>query len=155
MNQIIFAWCRGAYAHHTPYRRFSGSLSFPLLGAAGRNRTTDTGIFSPLLYRLSYRPWCLRMESNHLSPKAAELQSAQLPHTDYTGKYWKMSNNLTYLSLFDFIVFRQLRLFYIFIIQFFSVQMVGVNWFEQLISSLSEKCHNHLATLLYLKLVNL
>ena len=23
--------------------------------AAGRNRTTDTGIFSPLLYRLSYR----------------------------------------------------------------------------------------------------
>ena len=23
-------------------------------GAAGRNRTTDTGIFSPLLYRLSY-----------------------------------------------------------------------------------------------------
>ena len=26
-----------------------------LVGAAGRNRTTDTGIFSPLLYRLSYR----------------------------------------------------------------------------------------------------
>ena len=25
------------------------------LGASGRNRTTDTGIFSPLLYRLSYR----------------------------------------------------------------------------------------------------
>ena len=24
-------------------------------GAAGRNRTTDTRIFSPLLYRLSYR----------------------------------------------------------------------------------------------------
>ncbi len=23
-------------------------------GASGRNRTTDTGIFSPLLYRLSY-----------------------------------------------------------------------------------------------------
>jgi hypothetical protein len=23
-------------------------------GAQGRNRTTDTGIFSPLLYRLSY-----------------------------------------------------------------------------------------------------
>ena len=23
-------------------------------GAEGRNRTTDTGIFSPLLYRLSY-----------------------------------------------------------------------------------------------------
>ncbi len=26
-----------------------------LNGASGRNRTTDTGIFSPLLYRLSYR----------------------------------------------------------------------------------------------------
>ena len=24
-------------------------------GASGRNRTNDTGIFSPLLYRLSYR----------------------------------------------------------------------------------------------------
>ena len=24
-------------------------------GASGRNRTTDTGIFSPLLYQLSYR----------------------------------------------------------------------------------------------------
>ncbi len=27
-------------------------------GASGRNRTTDTGIFSPLLYRLSYRGVC-------------------------------------------------------------------------------------------------
>ena len=26
-----------------------------VFGASGRNRTTDTGIFSPLLYRLSYR----------------------------------------------------------------------------------------------------
>ena len=26
-----------------------------VVGASGRNRTTDTGIFSPLLYRLSYR----------------------------------------------------------------------------------------------------
>ena len=26
-----------------------------IFGASGRNRTTDTGIFSPLLYRLSYR----------------------------------------------------------------------------------------------------
>ena len=25
------------------------------VGASGRNRTNDTGIFSPLLYRLSYR----------------------------------------------------------------------------------------------------
>ena len=26
-----------------------------ILGASGRSRTTDTGIFSPLLYQLSYR----------------------------------------------------------------------------------------------------
>ena len=26
-----------------------------IFGASGRNRTTDTGIFSPLLYQLSYR----------------------------------------------------------------------------------------------------
>ena len=27
----------------------------PFASASGRNRTTDTGIFSPLLYQLSYR----------------------------------------------------------------------------------------------------
>ena len=27
----------------------------PQSGASGRNRTNDTGIFSPLLYQLSYR----------------------------------------------------------------------------------------------------
>ena|GEM_PF-3733957 len=27
----------------------------PIFGGSGRNRTTDTRIFSPLLYRLSYR----------------------------------------------------------------------------------------------------
>ena len=31
------------------------AYSFRLFGASGRNRTNDTGIFSPLLYRLSYR----------------------------------------------------------------------------------------------------
>ena len=30
-------------------------IMVPVFGASGRNRTTDTGIFSPLLYRLSYR----------------------------------------------------------------------------------------------------
>ena len=29
-----------------------------IFGASGRNRTTDTGIFSPLLYQLSYRGKC-------------------------------------------------------------------------------------------------
>ena len=51
------------------------------IGASGRNRTTDTGIFSPLLYRLSYlgmvglaglEPATSRLSgvrSNHLSYK--------------------------------------------------------------------------------------
>ena len=30
-------------------------MSYTRNGASGRNRTNDTGIFSPLLYRLSYR----------------------------------------------------------------------------------------------------
>ena len=29
-------------------------------GGSGRNRTADTGIFNPLLYRLSYRAISLR-----------------------------------------------------------------------------------------------
>ena len=34
---------------------FANFLFQKKVGASGRNRTTDTGIFSPLLYRLSYR----------------------------------------------------------------------------------------------------
>ena len=32
----------------------------PLFGAEGQNRTADTGIFSPLLYRLSYLGMALK-----------------------------------------------------------------------------------------------
>ena len=36
--------------------KMKGNNSFHLKGGASdRNRTNDTGIFSPLLYRLSYR----------------------------------------------------------------------------------------------------
>ena len=37
-----------------------------IVGASGRNRTIDTGIFSPLLYQLSYRGkfWRLGTGSN-------------------------------------------------------------------------------------------
>ena len=38
------------------YGRILGNpAGFPRRGASDRNRTNDTGIFSPLLYRLSYR----------------------------------------------------------------------------------------------------
>ena len=30
-------------------------MSYIRIGASGRNRTSDTGIFSPLLYQRSYR----------------------------------------------------------------------------------------------------
>ena len=30
-------------------------LNFTIFGGPGRNRTTDTRIFNPLLYRLSYQ----------------------------------------------------------------------------------------------------
>ena len=36
-------------------RIFGNPVGFPRRGASDRNRTNDTGIFSPLLYRLSYR----------------------------------------------------------------------------------------------------
>ena len=37
------------------YGRILETLLGFLIGASDRNRTNDTGIFSPLLYRLSYR----------------------------------------------------------------------------------------------------
>ena len=36
------------------WRLGSGQWCGAFNGAQGRNRTTDTGIFNPLLYRLSY-----------------------------------------------------------------------------------------------------
>ena len=36
-------------------RSHSTTELYPHIGASGRSRTTDTGIFSPLLYQLSYR----------------------------------------------------------------------------------------------------
>ena len=46
------------YANH-----FRGHLKN---GASGRNRTNDTWIFSPLLYRLSYRGILWRAEALHI-----------------------------------------------------------------------------------------
>ena len=57
--QILLTWSgwRGSNPLPPPWQ--GGALPDELhphfIGASGRNRTTDTGIFSPLLYRLSYR----------------------------------------------------------------------------------------------------
>ena len=54
-------------------------------GASTRNRTTDTGIFSPLLYRLSYRGIFM-----------AEVTRLELATSCVTGKH---SNQLSYTSI--------------------------------------------------------
>src|SRR6478609_5179738 len=45
--------------HERPKNKKAGELQLPLtrfrFGGPGRNRTTDTRIFNPLLYRLSYQ----------------------------------------------------------------------------------------------------
>ena len=68
----LTTWLRYRAAEKSAYKKWSGlrgSNSLPPpwqggalpdelnphIGASGRNRTNDTGIFSPLLYRLSYR----------------------------------------------------------------------------------------------------
>ncbi len=48
-KRFDFAECSG-----TKKPRFREALLLNLDGAQRRNRTTDTGIFNPLLYRLSY-----------------------------------------------------------------------------------------------------
>ena len=46
---------RTRYLHLGKVALYQMSYIRIFLGASGRNRTTDTGIFSPLLYQLSYR----------------------------------------------------------------------------------------------------
>ena len=58
MNSCQFLWSglRGSNSLPPPWQ--GGALPDelnPQLGASDRNRTNDTGIFSPLLYQLSYR----------------------------------------------------------------------------------------------------
>ena len=51
-------------------------------GGLGQNRTADTRIFNPLLYRLSYlaigsdKKWCRKKE---LNPRPSDYKSAALP----------------------------------------------------------------------------
>ena len=58
-RSLTFAWSWRLESNPQPADYKSAALPVELhqhvVGASGRNRTTDTGIFSPLLYRLSYR----------------------------------------------------------------------------------------------------
>ena len=55
----IFLWSglRGSNPPPSPWQgdALPNELNPHICGASGRNRTNDTGIFSPLLYQLSYR----------------------------------------------------------------------------------------------------
>ena len=56
---ILWSGLRGSNSLPPPWQ--GGALPDelkPQNGASDRNRTNDTGIFSPLLYRLSYRGLC-------------------------------------------------------------------------------------------------
>ena len=60
INLIFIKWSWRLESNPQPADYKSAALPIELrqrnsYGASGRNRTTDTGIFSPLLYRLSYR----------------------------------------------------------------------------------------------------
>ena len=73
----IYLWCRKQDLNPQPTDYKSVALPIELFrhlfnyGGLGRNRTADTRIFSPLLYRLSYQAflkWRSRRESNPRSP---------------------------------------------------------------------------------------
>ena len=64
---------------------------FYFLGASGRNRTTDTRIFSPLLYRLSYRGiWRRRWGSN---PRPPAWQAGILTNWTTAPHWWAMTGS--------------------------------------------------------------
>ena len=58
-------------------------------GASGRNRTNDTGIFSPLLYQLSYRGI-----SGAIAPNEVATRKGLEPST--SGVTGRRSNQLNY-----------------------------------------------------------
>ena len=71
-RHLPFGWCLEAESNHPPCKRFARAV-VPLClsaGASRRNRTTDTRIFSPLLYRLSYGTiiWRSGRDSNPRPP---------------------------------------------------------------------------------------
>ncbi len=67
------------------------------LGASGRNRTNDTRIFSPLLYRLSYRGilWracalhtCIMATPNGLEPSTSSVTGWRANRLHHRAMFW-------------------------------------------------------------------
>ncbi len=65
-----------------------------LYGAAGRNRTADTRIFSPLLYRLSYRGM-LMAEATGFEPAISYVTGMRVRPSTPRLQWWaKQGSNL-------------------------------------------------------------
>ena len=68
-------------------------------GASERNRTTDTGIFSPLLYRLSYRGNYISLGPKTRNNKMATRMGLEPMTSAVTGRH---SNQLNYRAIILF-----------------------------------------------------
>ena len=72
-------------------------------GASGRNRTNDTGIFSPLLYRLSYRGMLSRASAllsvnkmatrNGLEPSTSSVTGWRANRLHHRAIWWKVQGS--------------------------------------------------------------
>ena len=82
------------------YGRILETLLGLLTGASDRNRTNDTGIFSPLLYRLSYRgigaiSACAEMAATRigLEPTTPSVTGWCSNQLSYRAIWWKLTGS--------------------------------------------------------------
>ena len=82
------------------YGRILETLLGLLTGASDRNRTNDTGIFSPLLYRLSYRgiraiSACAEMAATRigLEPTTPSVTGWCSNQLSYRATWWKLTGS--------------------------------------------------------------